>query len=155
MSLLARLKNYPANSGKCNMNFPVWGDLSNYHCSRKYTAARSFPSEINPFYEDFAQRRFNYASGDDSVSCRLVFLKGVLKNPTNRTLVRNGRFLWCSNFIYEGRCQEGLRRLSFTVDKGRKRFVVKENNVLCLPSKVYVNSSRFARPPRIVTGKQN
>ena len=128
------------------MSFPSWEELFEHHCSRKYTKAGSFRADVNPFYENFAQRRFNYATGDDVHSCRLVFLKDVLSAPTNKTLVRNGRFLWCANFVYEGRDDNGLRQISFTIDKGKKRFIVSENNLLCLPSKVYVNNSRFVRP---------
>lgn len=129
------------------MQFPTWEDLQNYHCCHQYIKQDMFKNERNPFYEEFAQRRFNYAASGDVDSCRMVFLKGVLGDDRNKTLVRGGRFLWCKNFKYEGRSPLGVRQLSFTVDKGQKRFVVSEHNALCLPSKVYVNGSRFVRPP--------
>jgi hypothetical protein len=99
----------------------------------------------NPLYEEMANRRYNYAPSKDASSCRLVFLKDVLKNPENKTLVRNGRFIWCRNLKYEGRDATGLRQISFTVDKGQKRFIVREDNVLCIPSKTFINNNRYFR----------
>ena len=96
-------------------------------------------------FEPMALRRYNYSSSNDLSACRLVFLRGVLDNPTNNTLVRNGRFIWCRNLKYEGRDEFGLRHVSFTIDKGKKRFSVSENNFLCIPSKSFVNNNRWFR----------
>jgi hypothetical protein len=74
-----------------------------------------------------------------------VFAKDVLKDSYNRTLVRHGRFVWCRNLRYAGIGDDGLRQLSFTVDHGTKQFTVSENNILCLPSKTYVNNNRYFR----------
>jgi len=99
----------------------------------------------NPFHEEVATRRYNYSPATDISAVRLVFLKGVLEQKGNNTLRRSGRFIWCKNLRYEGRSPKGLRQLSFTVDKGQKRFTVSEDNVLCVPSKIYVNNNRYFR----------
>lgn len=122
------------------MKLPTWGELINLYCSKM-----TFNHLRNQEYEPFSIRRYNYASSDDKDQCRLVFLKGVLENKTNKTLRRNGRFIWCKNLKYEGRDPQGFRQLSFTVDNGKKRFLVSENNVLCIPSKIYVNNNKYFR----------
>ncbi len=113
---------------------PTWGKLFESFCSVRGT---------NSHYEHFASRRYNFAASTDHRSCRLIFLKPVLVNKDNKTLSRNGRFIWCRNLLYEGRNSEGVRSISFTVDKGKKRFHVGENNILCLPSNVCVSHNRF------------
>jgi hypothetical protein len=118
------------------VTFPTWGDLISSFCSIRYE---------NSFFEDFALRRYNYAASHDKSSCRLVFLKDVLKNADNKTLCRKGRFIWCKDLRYEGKDDHGFRQISFTVDKGQKRFLVSENNILCLPSQVCVTNNRFFR----------
>ncbi len=97
----------------------------------------------NIYYEPLSCRRYNYSPADDTHACRLVFLNSVLQDPSNNTLVRGGRFIWCKNFKYEGIGCDGMRHLSFTVDKGRKRFQVSESSVLCVPSKTYINNNRY------------
>ena len=126
------------------MTTPTWRALFDHHCSLKWTKTGQ-DSVRNPFYEDMAARRYNYTPHKDVTACRLVFLKDVLKNPENKTLVRNGRFVWCRNLKYEGRHAHGLRQISFTVDKGQKRFVVREDNVVCIPSKTFINNNRYFR----------
>jgi hypothetical protein len=126
------------------MTTPTWGDLLNYHCSLKW-ARIDQQAILNPFYEDMATRRYNYSASKDASSCRLVFLKDVLKNPENKTLVRHGRFIWCRNLKYEGKDLTGLRQISFTVDKGQKRFTAREDTVLCVPSKTFINNNRYFR----------
>ena len=116
------------------MSFPTWGQLFESFCSVK---------SGNPYYEHFANRRYNFAASLDKKSCRIIFLKDVLKNKSNKTLCRNGRFIWCRNLRYEGRSSSGFRSISFTVDSGSKRFLVSENNMLCLPSQVCVSNNRF------------
>tara|TARA_R100000008_G_C3579111_1_gene167233 strand:- start:664 stop:1365 length:702 start_codon:yes stop_codon:yes gene_type:complete len=119
------------------VSLPTWGDLAAFYCSNK--------SEHNPYFEEFSVRRYNYASSLDRGMCRLVFLKDVLKDKSNKTLCRSGRFIWCKKLRYEGRNEEGFRQVSFTVDRGKKRFSVSENNVLCVPSKVYVGNNKYFR----------
>lgn len=126
------------------MSFVTWGDLVDYHCSTREVHVGTTRAK-NPFYEPFSTRRFNYSSSTDSSACRLIFSKEVLRNATNKTLCRKGRFLWCRNLSYEGKASTGLRRISFTVDGGMKRFTVQENNVLCVPSKVFVNNNKYFR----------
>ena len=125
---------------------PTWGDLINCHCTLKWLAPTASDADTvrNPFYEDMATRRYNYAASDAS-GCRLVFLKKVLDTPGNKTLVRHGRFIWCRNLKYEGRGKDGSRHLSFTVDRGQKRFTVSEHNVLCIPASTFINNNRFFR----------
>ena len=116
------------------MKFPTWGQLVKSHCSVKLD---------NPYYEEFANRRYNFGASIDKYSCRLIFLKDVLKKKGNKTLRRKGRFLWCRNLQYEGVNEDGVRGVSFTIDRGQKRFYVGENNLLCLPSRVCVSNNRF------------
>jgi len=130
------------------MSTPTWGELDKYHCALEWTKVydeRGILNTIpNPFHEQLAARRYNYSVSSDSSSCRLVFLKSVLRDRRNKTLCRNGRFIWCRNLRYEGPdSHTGLRRISFTVDKGKKRFTVLEDEVLCVPANSYINNSRF------------
>jgi len=128
------------------VKLPTWGDLLDLYCASKYVSSGG-NREVNPYYEDAASRRYNCSTYSGRSACRLVFLKGVLEDPTNKTLVRKGRFIWCRNLRYEGKNINGLRQVSFTVDKGAKRFVVAENNILCIPESVYINNNRFFRSP--------
>lgn len=128
------------------MSFPTVGELLDSFCTieRKYHGGK-FSSTENPFYENFSKRRFNYSASSDLDKVRMVFLKSVLDNPTNKTLRRNGRFIWCKNLSYAGINEAGYRALSFTVDDGKKRFIVSENECLCIPSKTYVNNNSLFR----------
>lgn len=119
------------------MIFPTWGQLTDNFCSVERN---------NPYYEEFAARRYNYAASNDRHSCRLIFLKDVVTNPSYKTLRRKGRFVWCRNLKYEGINSGGVREISFTVDKGQKRFHIGENNVLCLPSHICVSNHRYFKP---------
>lgn len=116
------------------MLIPTWGQLVENFCSIE---------KNNPFYEHFATRRYNFAASIDRHSCRVIFLKDVLNDKRNKTLCRNGRFIWCRNLKYEGTNDSGMRQVSFTVDRGEKRFKVAENNMLCLPSQICVTNSRY------------
>ena len=116
------------------MSLPTWRDLYQHHCtSRKIT--KNNTTQDNPYHEDMAMRRYNYSTATDVKCCRLVFLKNVLDNPENKTLVRKGRFIWCKELKYEGRDDKGMRQISFSIDKGHKRFRVSENNFLCVQQK--------------------
>ena len=126
------------------MSLPTWRDLYQHHCtSRKIT--KNNTTQDNPYHEDMAMRRYNYSTATDVKCCRLVFLKNVLDNPENKTLVRKGRFIWCKELKYEGRDDKGMRQISFSIDKGHKRFRVSENNFLCVPAKTFVNNNLFFR----------
>lgn len=118
------------------MDFPTWGRLIENFCTNR---------QSSKFYEHFATRRYNFAASKDQSSCRLIFLKDVLNDQTNKTLSRRGRFIWCRNLHYEGKNEKGLRKISFTVDKGNKRFQIDESNMLALPSQICVNNNRFFR----------
>ena len=126
------------------MKHPTWADLRDHHCSQRSVVHDGFKSD-NPFFEEMAVRRYNYSPLEDTEEFRLVFLRGVLENPDNKTLRRKGRFIWCKNIKYAGRNQDGWRQIEFTVDKGTKVFTVAENNVLSLPSNAYVNNNRYFR----------
>jgi hypothetical protein len=128
------------------VSLSTWKELGEYFCGNQGFRRGTNRSEDNPYYEDMSRRRYNYAVGKDEHSLRLVFLKDVLKNKNNKTLRRNGRFIWCKNIKYEGLCpSSGYRTISFCVDQGEKRFCVAENNVLCLPSRSYVNNNKLFR----------
>jgi len=127
------------------MTLPTWARLRDYHCTSARVSTKPSRRENNPYYEDFSCRRYNYSPVLDRVQFRLVFLKEVLSEPHNKTLIRNGRFIWCSNLQYEGRDEQGYRKVSFTVDKGQKRFVVAENNMLCVPSNIFINNNQYFR----------
>jgi hypothetical protein len=116
------------------VKFPTWEQLTSGFCSIE---------KDNPYFERFARRRFNYAATLDKQSCRMIFLKDVLAEKTNKTLYRNGRFIWCRNLRYEGINESGYRTVSFTIDKGRKRFFIPENNMLCLPSRICIGYNRY------------
>jgi|TARA_R100000900_G_scaffold88190_2_gene68774 hypothetical protein len=128
---------------------PTYEQLISHHCSveRIYSVDQQ-PYSLgpnNPHYEQFAKRRYNYSASSDVIAVRLVFLKDVLKDPSNKTLIRNGRFIWCKNLSYEGRDTQGCRQISFTVDNGSKRFTASENNVLCVPAKTSVINNKLFR----------
>tara|TARA_R100001509_G_scaffold160277_1_gene127834 strand:- start:1184 stop:1897 length:714 start_codon:yes stop_codon:yes gene_type:complete len=116
------------------VKFPTWEQLVSGFCSIE---------KDNPNFEKFARRRFNYAATLDKQSCRMIFLRGVLSQKTNKTLYRNGRFIWCRNLRYEGLGKDGYRVVSFTVDKGKKRFYIPENNMMCLPSQICIGYNRY------------
>tara|TARA_R100000234_G_C4994661_1_gene177237 strand:- start:97 stop:861 length:765 start_codon:yes stop_codon:yes gene_type:complete len=126
------------------MSLPSWRDLYKYHCTSSKISENNVTQD-NPYYEYMSERRYNYSTANDIKSCRLVFLKDVLNNPQNKTLIRKGRFIWCKDLKYEGRDTTGIRQISFSIDKGQKRFTVSENNCLCVPVKSYINNNRFFR----------
>jgi|TARA_A100001015_G_scaffold216743_1_gene243429 hypothetical protein len=127
------------------MKFPTWEELLTHHCTVSRYSTPEGSRRENYYHESFAVRRFNVSSGDDTHEFRFVFLKAVLENVSNSTLCRHGRFIWCRNLRYEGVSDLGYRQVSFTVDQGKKRFRVSENNMLCIPSKIFVSNNRFFR----------
>lgn len=125
------------------MKLPTWDELAKSHCQREWMKTDGNDLVRNPHFEELASRRYNFSAISDSEACRLVFLRPVLEDPVNKTLVRKGRFIWCRNFRYEGVGPDGFRRISFTIDKGNKRFFVSERNVLCVPSRNFINNNRY------------
>ena len=123
------------------MKFPTWGDLIDNHCHREWVKIDGKDAP-NPYYEYLANRRYNFSATQDETQFRFVFLKSILKNPESKTLVRKGRFIWCSSLKYEGLHHDGFRQISFTVDRGSKRFVASERDVLCVPSDNFINNNR-------------
>ncbi len=128
------------------MKFPTVGELLDSYCTieKNYSSGNPLVTE-NSYYEQFSTRRYNYSPSPDRDKVRLVFLKSVLNDPINKTLIRNGRFIWCKNLSYNGRDKNGLRTISFTVDNGNKKFVVNEGECLCIPSKTYINNNKLFR----------
>lgn len=126
------------------MNFPTWEQLIDFHCHKNRVKINDVLC-WNKNYESFANRRYNFSNRRDTKICRFIFLNSVLKNPTNKTLVRDGRFIWCEDLVYEGLGEDGLRHISFSIEKGKKRFIVSEKDMLCIPSKSFVNNHKFFR----------
>lgn len=126
------------------MNLPTWEELIDFHCHKPHVKTDGV-LRWNKKYEPFSSRRYNFSTRPDNKVCRLVFLNSVLEDSKNKTLIRDGRFIWCKELAYEGVGDDGLRQISFSVDKGKKRFKISENNMLCVPSKSFVNNSKYFR----------
>ena len=93
------------------------------------------PSEDNENYDVVSRRRYNYSPATEENKLRLVFPKNILKRyPTYKTLVREGRAIWCYNIKYEGVGTSQYRQFSFNLKGGKKRFVVEERDALCIPA---------------------
>ena len=121
----------------------TWYELADLFCARERSLLHS--EENNPFFERLAARRYNYATKIVNGGVRLVFLKSAAPTKTNKTLCRNGRFIWCKNLKYEGKEEDGYRTFSFTLSQGNKRFHVSERDVLALPHNLYINNNSFFR----------
>lgn len=126
------------------MNLATWEELIDFHCHRTHVRVDGV-LRWNKKYEPFSTRRYNFSNRRDGKVCRLVFLNPVLKDSNNKTLIRDGRFIWCKDLEYCGLSENGLRQISFSVDRGRKRFTIEENNMLCVPSKSFVNNNKYFR----------
>ena len=124
------------------MKSHTWYDLADHFCAREQSL---ISGGSNPNFERLAARRYNYAKGSSPGSVRAVFLKSVAENKTNKTLLRNGRFIWCNNLRYEGKDEGGYRQVSFRIGKGNKRFHVSERSMLILPNNIYINNNSFFR----------
>ena len=118
----------------------TWYSIADSFCARQVSLLAGGP---NPYYEHFADRRYNYATSSVPTGVRLVFRDGVKENPTNKTLARKGRFLWCKNMRYEGIGDDKYRHISFTIASGQKRFNVTERDFLSIASNVYVNNNSY------------
>ena len=115
-------------------------DLADHFCAREKSL---LDKGDNKYFERLAARRYNYATKNIIGSLRLVFLKGVTENKNNKTLFRDGRFIWVKNIKYEGRDAEGYRNVSFTISNGNKRFIVSERYMLAIPNNIYINNNSF------------
>jgi hypothetical protein len=68
----------------------TWYDLADHFCAREKSL---MDGGDNQHFERLAARRYNYALKSNPGSVRLVFLRSAAENPTNKTLLRNGRFI--------------------------------------------------------------
>lgn len=113
-----------------------WANLRKY-----YSCYPDISGDKNPFFEPFTHKRYNPSRLKDSKRFRLIFLNRTLDEyPKYKTLVRDGRPVWCENIKYEG-CDDRLRYFSFNLKGGKKRFTVSENYCFLLPSRMYVYPS--------------
>ena len=124
------------------MTTKTWYDLADHFCTREKSL---LDGGDNQYFERLAARRYNYAKKSTPGAVRLVFLQSAGADSTNKTLLRNGRFVWCKNLRYEGINKDSLRKLSFTIGKGKKRFVVTEEDVLVIPGNIFINNNSFFR----------
>lgn len=124
------------------MSNHTWYDLADHFCAREKSL---MDGGDNQYFERLAARRYNYALKSNPGAVRLVFLRSAAESPTNKTLLRNGRFIWCKNLRFEGVTENNLRKLSFTIGKGQKRFTVTEQDVLVIPGNIYINNNSFFR----------
>ena len=124
------------------MNNHTWYDLADHFCAREKSL---IDGGDNHNFERLAARRYNYALKVPPGAVRLVFLQSAAKNSTNKTLLRNGRFIWCKNLRFEGLSESNLRKFSFTIGKGQKRFTVTEHDALVIPGNIYINNNSFFR----------
>tara|TARA_R110000796_G_scaffold95901_1_gene201328 strand:- start:1649 stop:2530 length:882 start_codon:yes stop_codon:yes gene_type:complete len=122
------------------MKNSTWYDLADHFCAREKSL---LDDGANQYFERFAARRYNYAASSSISAIRLVFLASAATAPENKTLVRDGRFIWCKNLRFEGVDDCNLRKLSFTIANGKKRFYVSERDVLALPHTVFINNNSF------------
>ena len=109
------------------MKQSTWYDLADHFCARQSSL---IDGGKNKYFERFAARRYNYAHSAPIGAVRLVFLSDAAKSKNNKTLFRDGRFIWCKKLKYEGRDEAGYRMISFTIRNGNKRFHVSEQHVL-------------------------
>ena len=113
-----------------------WANLRKY-----YSCFPEVDGDKNPFYEPFTHKRYNPSRIKDSKRFRLIFLDRTLDEyPKYKTLVRDGRPVWCENIKYEG-TSDNLRYFSFNLKGGKKRFTISENYCFLLPSRLYVYPS--------------
>jgi hypothetical protein len=120
----------------------TWYDLADSFCARSDSL---ISGGKNKNFERFAARRYNYAHNPPAGAVRLVFLRDVALDKNNKTLSRDGRFVWCKELKYEGKNSDGYRTISFNIRNGNKRFHVSEQHVLAIPHNVYVNNNSFFR----------
>ena len=124
------------------MKQSTWHDLADHFCARQSSL---IDGGKNKYFERFAARRYNYAHSAPIGAVRLVFLSDAAKSKNNKTLFRDGRFIWCKKLKYEGRDEAGYRMISFTIRNGNKRFHVSEQHVLAIPHNIYINNNSFFR----------
>ena len=85
---------------------PTWYNLKAYYSYHRTVMNGPFSRilhEKNPMYEPLTRRRYNYSKIIDTDRVRIVFLNRLLKTkPEYKTLVRDGKPLWCFDLKYEG-----------------------------------------------------
>lgn len=118
----------------------TWYDLADHFCAREKSL---LDGGENKYFDRFAARRYNYAKNYVSGAVRLVFLKSVEKDKINKTLNRDGRFIWCKNLRYEGKDDEGYRKLSFSIRNGNKKFQVSEQEIVVVPHNIFINNNSY------------
>ena len=125
------------------MSLPTWHDLADSFCSRETSLLQCGENE---HFERLAVRRYNYVTPRPG-QAKLVFLKSAsIHNPENATLVRDGKYVWCEGFSYEGKTETGHRQLSFNAPGVRKaRFTVSERDVLTIPNHAHVSNNAWFR----------
>lgn len=118
----------------------TWYDLADHFCAREKSL---LDGGENQYFDRFAARRYNYALKHTPGAVRLVFLKSVIKDKRNKTLSRDGRFIWCKNLRYEGQDESGYRTVSFNIGNGNKRFKVSELDVVAIPNNIFINNNSY------------
>ena len=114
----------------------TWSNLRKF-----YSCYPDIAGEKNPFFEPFTHKRYNPSRIKDNRRFRLIFLNRTLDEyPEYKTLIRDGRPVWCENMKYEG-VSDNLRYFSFNLRGGKKRFTISENYCFLLPSRLYVYPS--------------
>jgi hypothetical protein len=125
------------------MKIPTWAELAACHGSNRLLADTD---QKNPRYERFMDRRYNYATGDDRHAIRLIFTEKAKQSLPSPSSLRDGRFLWAKKLRFEGvDAETGMRKISFTTGKRKRRLTVLEDGVLCLPARLSVNNDKLLR----------
>ena len=129
---------------------PTWYNLKAYYSYHKTVMTGPYVKnqyEPNPMYEPLTRRRYNYSKIVDTKRVRIVFLNRLVEEkPEYKTLIRDGKPLWCYDLRYEG-VVDNNREFSFRLDGAKtKRFKVTENFALLVPQRVFIDhviSARF------------
>ena len=128
---------------------PTWHNLKAYYSYHKtvLNGPKHKDRHIqNPLHEPLTRRRYNYSKVVDKDRVRIVFLNRLLEvKPEYKTLVREGKPIWCYDLRYEG-LVEGSRSFSFRLAGAKnKRFTVTENYALLVPQRVFIDHIVSAR----------
>jgi hypothetical protein len=128
---------------------PTWYNLKAYYSYHRTVLSGPYTKsqyEPNPMYEPLTRRRYNYSKIIDTNRVRIVFLSRLAEQkPDYKTLIRDGKPLWCHEMRYEG-IIENNRAFSFRLDGAKnKRFVVTEDFALLIPQRVFIDHTVSAR----------
>ena len=132
-----------------NIKKPTWHNLKSFYSYHKTVLAGPKDEERhleNPLYEPLTRRRYNYSKVTDRDRVRIVFLNRLLEiKPEYKTLVRDGKPVWCYDLKYEGLIG-GSRAFSFRLSGAKnKRFTVTERYALLVPQRVFIDHVVSAR----------